>query len=1357
MGKELFASEPAFRSSIERCDKEIKKIANWSLIEEMHRPQDKSRLEDMDISQPYLVAVYIALSNLYQSWGIFPDTVIGASVGEIAAAYASGRLSISDAFLIVCRRSALMKRVSGKGSMAFIGLNRMESEKLLLRFQNVSIAAINSPKSMLVAGDTAEIHQILKELESKNIYCKLVRVNIASHCSQMDGILSELGADLADLKPKSGMIPMYSTTCGRALDEGEKLDAQYWVSNLRRPVLFSDGVQSLIGKGVTTFVEVSPHPVLWKSICDGVDAAGVEKVRSLFSMQREISEKRSVYAIAAALFVDGYQVSWESLIPRTRVCSLPARQWRNTHFWFTSAGASAKRTITGGMPFEPPWAEAPETGQKGARGRLKAEIGKTPQAERLLAAKRFIDAQLVKFVQPEVLQSASSNATFKDIGLSSIAAVEIRNQLAVAMDAKLPASLLFDFPTRPQLAEHILELPVDPKDDPRNIGSILLSQRKITEDQLRKAVDYQQTLQNHERLGSILMRSGHLKMEDLHRALVEQSVEPIAIIGMGCRLPGGINNTDAYWELLQNGRNAIQEVPPDRWDIEKYYDADDDELPGKIRSRFGGFVDCVDKFDAAFFGINQREAIAMDPQQRFMLEVAWEAIENAGMNPRKLFGSKTGVFVGAMNGNDYAELKHPQERREEIHPYDATGNALSVLAGRLSYVLGLEGPAVTIDTACSSSLVATHLACQSLRLGESGLAIAGGVNLILSPTASIAFSAARMLSPDGQCRTFDSAANGYVRSEGCAVVVLKRLSDALRDGDSVLAVINGSAINQDGHSNGLTAPNGKAQEKVIGEALASCGVHPSHVQYVEAHGTGTQLGDPIEALALASVYCNRINRTNKLIVGSVKTNIGHLEAAAGIGGLIKVVLSLRKGAIPPNLNFTCPNPLIPLDELSMEVPTQLKTWEGFEFPRTAGLSSFGFSGTNAHMIISEAPVRKDEKFKTDSFEILTVSARSGKALSELAESYVHCLSEQDQDASFLHDFCYTANDGRANFDFRAAIIGEDQEDIVRQLLELAKSNQQSKVVRELGDPSRPNPLTFIFSGQNLHDRGMGQDLYKTYPVFREALNQCADLFKPHLDMPLLKVMFGERGCEGNLNEDCYSQPALFAFEYSTYQLWKAFGIEPMTVMGAGIGGIVAACVAGVFTLDDCVKLIAKRAKLMEKVSGFQSISAQMESMLDDFEQFAGQLQYSSPARNLVSNLSGDSLTLDEMKEPNYWRQHILNAVSYDEGIRRIYEKGCRIFVEIGPESKLMVSEKNYLVDAICLNGFTNHQPESKQILDTLGVLFAQGASINWSAFYTRNKSRRKIQIPTYPFQRKRYWLDLSPESSLSVTQRKKTA
>lgn len=665
-------------------------------------------------------------------------------------------------------------------------------------------------------------------------------------------------------------------------------------------------------------------------------------------------------------------------------------------------------------------------------------------------------------------------------------------------------------------------------------------------------------------------------------ALEKQQTEPIAIIGMGCRFPGNISSPQDFWELLNSGKDTIATIPDTRWDGKAFYSPSYDDA-GKIITTQGSFFSKVQESDPEFFGISPREAKNMDPQQHLLLEVCWESLEHANIVPESLAGSRTGVFIGICN-QDYSRLSMSREKTE-IDAYMTTGMAHSVASGRLSYTLGLEGPCLAIDTACSSSLVSVHLACQSLRNLECDLAITGGVNLTLSPETSIDFSRNRMLSPDGKCKAFASDANGFGRGEGCGLVVLKRLSDVDPQRDQVLALIRGSAVNQDGSSSGLTAPNGPSQQRVIQQALKNANVQARQIDYIEAHGTGTSLGDPIEIGALAEVFSGVRTTKDPLKIGSVKTNVGHMEGAAGISGLLKVVLALQHKVLPAHLNCAEQNPHIPWDSLPFEITHERQDWHANNKTRMAGVSSFGFSGTNSHVILEEAPL--SDRITAASatlghrpFQILNISARSPKALNAQVSRFTQLL--QRTPAEVLTALCLAASLHRTHFENRLSIVAESKDTLLEKLNAfLAQPSQDLALNKKLNLNGQAPKVAWLFTGQGSQYSGMGKELFETEAVFRAALEQCATYLDPILERPLLTLLFEDQ--TGALNQTLYTQPALFAVEYSLAQLWLSWGIKPDVVAGHSVGEYVAACIAGVFSLEDGLKLISTRSRLMHQL------------------------------------------------------------------------------------------------------------------------------------------------------------------------------
>jgi acyl transferase domain-containing protein/acyl carrier protein len=660
--------------------------------------------------------------------------------------------------------------------------------------------------------------------------------------------------------------------------------------------------------------------------------------------------------------------------------------------------------------------------------------------------------------------------------------------------------------------------------------------------------------------------------------------DPIAVVGMACRFPGGANDVDAYWDLLVKGRDAVSEIPRDRFDVDAFFDPDPD-TPGRTYSRWGGFLGGVrlDEFDAAFFNIPPAEARALDPQQRLLLEVTWEALEHAGIAPRDLRGRPVGVFVG-LSTDDYKAAHLWSGDPARIDGYSALGSMPSAAGGRISYLLGLRGPNLAVDTACSSSLVALHLACQSLGSGESEAALVAGANTITSPYLYVYFSKLRALSPDGRCQTFSDAANGYTRAEGCGALVLKRLSRARADGDRVLALVAGTAVNQDGASTSFTAPSGVAQEEVIRGALAAAGVSALDVQYVEAHGTGTPLGDPIEVASLTRTYGSGRDLARPLLVGSVKANVGHLEAAAGLAGLVKIVLALQHETLPPHRLVGRPNARVPWSEIPIRVPTEPVAWPRGERPRLAALSSFGFSGTNAHVVVADAPV--DEAAPSAARRgrgrhALALSARETAALREVAARYERTLMEGA--APPLADVCFTANTGRDHFPRRLLATGTSPEEIGERLAAFREGRSVPGLVVGEPAPGRGPGVAFVFSGQGSQYAGMGRALYETEPVFRSVLDRCSDRLGALRGRSLIERLYGADADDAALAETEITQPALFAFEYALARTWMSWGIVPVALIGHSVGEYVAACLAGVFTLEDGLALIARRGALMQSL------------------------------------------------------------------------------------------------------------------------------------------------------------------------------
>lgn len=855
-------------------------------------------------------------------------------------------------------------------------------------------------------------------------------------------------------------------------------------------------------------------------------------------------------------------------------------------------------------------------------------------------------------------------------GLDSVSAVNLAESLERLLGRKLSPTIAFDYPSIEALSQHL-----------------------------------------GQELESPSVESG-LKPP------AEAGSEEIAIIGLGCRFPGADSPAE-FWRLLIDGVDAVTEVPHDRWDIDRYFDPTP-AVSGRMNTRWGGFLHGIDLFDPEFFGIAPREAQMMDPQHRLLLEVSWRALENAGLPPHDLAGSRTGVFVGIGRG-DYSNLL--LQSSIAAQEYIVTGNSSSVAANRISYLLDLRGPSLAIDCACSSSLVAVHQAVQSLRRGECDLAVAGGVNVILSPELTIAFSQARMMASDGRCKSFDAAADGYVRSEGCGMVVLKRLSEAQRDGDNVLAVIVGSAINQDGRSQGLTAPNGPSQQALIREALQDARVKPAEIGYVEAHGSGTSLGDPIEVNSLRAVILDEREAGDPCWIGSVKTNIGHLEAAAGIAGLIKTVLSLQHGEIPENIHFKELNSHIAISGTALAVANRRQPWTRNGRKRLAGVSAFGFGGTNAHVVLSEPPPPRANTAQPDRpCQILAISGKDREAISQLAKEF-HALLSIAEPSQFA-DICHAANAGRCHFAERLAVVSRSSSEAVWQLSQFTDQPVTQLVTGVYSGRARPNGcrVAFVFGHEECRGWNFGRELYETQTVFREEILRCEALTRDFLDRPIREIAISDSG--GDLVR---CAPALFALQYSLAQLWLSWGVRPVMTIGAGMGEFAAACVAGMFSVEHALILADAHFRLTCRSAGD-----------DEFREVCRQVTFHEPRLPVISGFDGQRLT-SQIATPEYWRRSVREPMQFAAAMSQSDVHGCNAFLEIGSNLSLLERETNSPVQD---GGSGENRPafgcEWDRLLSNLARLYVRGMPVDWLAF-DRPFQRRKVSVPGYPFRRRRLW------------------
>ncbi|WP_370672249.1 MULTISPECIES: SDR family NAD(P)-dependent oxidoreductase [Streptomyces] len=1021
------------------------------------------------------------------------------------------------------------------------------------------------------------------------------------------------------------------------------------------------------------------------------------------------------------------------------------------------------------LPVTTPRLRAAANGGEGAQGGLAQRLSAMNERERDQVLIDLVREQLAAILGHSSPTEIEADRPFKELGIDSLTAVELRNKLGASTGIRLPATLVFDHPTPAALARHLRDQLVSPQGV------------QATTDSVRPT-----------------------------------SEEPIAVVAMSCRFPAGVRSPQELWHLLADDVDAIGAFPADRgWDLDGLYDEAEGQ-PHKVYTRHGGFLDDADSFDAEFFSMSPREALATDPQQRLLLECAWEAIESAGVDPTALRGTRTGVFAGVMY-NDYGTRF--AQAPDGLEGFMSNGSAGSVASGRVAYALGLEGPAVTVDTACSSSLVSMHLASQALRYGDCDLALAGGVTLMATPNTFIEFSQQRGLSADGRCKPFAANADGTGFSEGVGLVVLERLSDAQRNGHTVLALVRGSAVNQDGASNGLTAPNGPSQERVIRQALANAGLTVDQVDAVEAHGTGTKLGDPIEAQALLATYGQDRPAEQPLHLGSIKSNIGHTQAAAGVAGVIKMILAMRHGVLPQSLHINEATPHVDWTTGNVNLLTEQTPWPTTDHPRRAAVSSFGISGTNAHLILeqgdaateSEPAVSEESPF--DGPRVWLVSGKSAEALTEQA-AQLHAFAGTHPEVD-ERDIAHALATTRTAFDNRAAVIAHDRAELLDALGALQEGRPSPHLVRTGQQTRAAGRTAFLFTGQGSQRAGMGRELHAASAVFAAAFDEACDAFAPHLPQPLREVMWADADSETGtlLHQTQYTQPALFVLHVALHRLALDAGLVPDYLTGHSIGELTAAHLAGVLSLPDAAALIATRARLMQDApaggamialeaseddirpllsehEGRLSIAAvnsptslviagdhdaatavaatwaaqghktktlrvshafhspHMDGVLDPLRELAATLTFQTPHTPVVSNLTGQLATNERLTDPSYWSDHVRSTVRFADTLTTLAQHHTTTYLELGPDTTLTSLTTDTLDQdtVFAVAALHPRRPEAVTWLHALAQLHAHGATIDWSAL-TIPATSRHVDLPTYAFQHQRYWLTHAPTNA----------
>ncbi|EME96752.1 beta-ketoacyl synthase [Streptomyces mobaraensis NBRC 13819 = DSM 40847] len=1350
MGRELYDAFPAFADALDEAFAALDAHLDRPLREIVFGdgPEPGTLLDRTEYTQPALFAIETSLYRLVSSFGLRADHLLGHSVGEIAAAHAAGALSLPDASALVATRGRLMQAVRADGAMAAWQASADEAAELLAGHEErVTLAAVNGPHSVVVSGDRDTVGELTAAWRRRGRKTSHLKVSHAFHSPHMDPALDELRTVAAGLAFHEPAVPIVSNVTGLPVTAADLSRPDYWAEHARRPVQFLSGVRHLCERGVATFVELGPDAPLSamaRECFPAPDAPGRPRPAAIAVCRRGRPETGTLLTALAQAYVRGADVDCTAGQAASRHggrVSLPTYAFQRERHWPDTDPAA-----TPAAPETPVRHEEPTTAEP-------AIPAAPPETDALALVTRQV--AVVLGTAPGAVDPAR---TFKQLGFDSMAATELSERLATATGLGLTATLTFDHPTPLAVAEHLRTLltgaPEPAAPAPARPGA------------------------------------------------ADAADDPVVIVAMSCRYPGGGDSPEGLWRLVSERADAIGEFPRDRgWDLERLFHADG-ERSGTSHTRQGGFLYDAAEFDAEFFGISPREALAVDPQQRLLLECAWEAFERAGLDPHLLKGSPTGVFVG-MTGQDYGPRLH--EPAQSTDGYLLTGSTPSVASGRVSFTFGLEGPALTVDTACSSSLVALHLAAEALRRGECDLALAGGATVLATPGMFTEFSRQRGLAPDGRCKPFADAADGTGWAEGVGLVLLERLSDARRQGHRVLAVVKGSAVNQDGASNGLTAPNGPSQQRVIRAALAAARLEATEVDAVEAHGTGTTLGDPIEAQALIATYGRDRSADRPLWLGSVKSNIGHTQAAAGVAGVIKMVMALRHERLPATLHVDEPSRHVDWSPGTVRLLTEPVAWPRGERPRRAGISSFGISGTNAHLVLEEAPhedAPSDETVRVaDDGAVVpwVLSGRTADALRQQARRLRSFVTEAP--SATTADVGWALASTRSAFEHRAVVVGRDREDLLEQLGALASGDTPAGTsVRAVG----PGPV-LVFPGQGSQWVGMGAQLLYESPVFAARIAECERALSPYVDWSLVEVL---RGDGAELSRVEVVQPVLWAVMVSLAAVWAEYGVKPAAVIGHSQGEMAAAVVAGALSLEDAARVVAVRSDALRRLAGRGAMASLgvgrgvAEEFIDGHagvgvaavngpsstvisgppEQVATvvaeaearghrarliDVDYAShgPQVDEIADLLADRLSGIEPQATtdiafystvtagridtaaltsDYWITNLRQRVRFAETVEALLADGYRVFVEASPHPVLTLGLQETFeaadADAVTVPTLRRDGGGLARLAQSLGDAFGAGCAVRWAKWFAA-PGGPALDLPTYPFQRRRYWLE----------------